>query len=56
MRHDMADPRMMQLVQYDMQLGRNAGVSVTPSYIVGPRFFPGYHTDEEFKQALASSH
>jgi protein-disulfide isomerase len=53
LRQDSIDPAITQYVQYEYSLGQKAGVRVTPSFIIGGRFVPGFQTYNQFKQQVA---
>ena len=53
LQQDMADPAIDQYIQYSMSLGRSAGVRVTPSFIIGKVFFPGFLDQAGLRQNIA---
>jgi len=52
---DMTDPAIAQQVRDNIAAGKSAGVRVTPSFVIGGQFFPGYATYDELKQRVGDA-
>jgi len=50
LKKDMNDDAIATQIQNSIALGKSVGVRVTPSFIVGKHFYPGYATYEQLKQ------
>lgn len=53
LKKDMNDPIIARQIQSNIALGHSVGVKVTPDFIVGGRFYPGYATYEQLKERIA---
>jgi protein-disulfide isomerase len=52
-RQDMSNPAIAAQLQKNIDIGKGIGVRVTPSFIVGPYFMPGFADYDKLKQAVA---
>jgi len=53
MGHDMTDDNIAKQIDYNIALGRAAGVTVTPSFIIGGHFVSGYLDYDQLKQMVS---
>jgi len=49
---DMADPRVLAVIEKNRALGQRLGVNGTPTYVLGDKVLPGVDTAENFKKAV----
>jgi len=50
---DMADPAITQQIENNIEYGRSIGVKVTPDFVIGGKFYPGYASYDELKERIA---
>jgi protein-disulfide isomerase len=52
LKQDAADPTIAAQIQNNMNLGRQVGVSITPSFIIAGRFYPGFAHYAQLKERI----
>lgn len=52
---DMADPKLVQVANDNLELAKKIGVRGTPTFIIGSQVFPGYITKEQMLEAIKTT-